>query len=91
MKDEEMKVFADQLSHVCNRFMSTNDLKDFAELICKGHRTLQQNKMRIFLKCIEKWAKDYELNMFDLRNAKTCELSFKIVEAFGDDFHLPSV
>jgi len=63
--------------------------EDFAEAVCSDHRTLQQSTMRVFMRCVQKWAKAYESKHYDLRNEATCRLSSEIVKI--KDAYLPMV
>lgn len=58
----------------------------FAETIAKGHKTLQQSVMRLFIATIRKMA---EVTPDD-RNAATVELAKKIAE-IADDYALPFI
>lgn len=75
---------ADDILDFVNSFGVDSDT--FAKTICKGHRTLQQSTMRLFMKTIEKLAE----NSTDDRNEATVELARKIVD-ISKDHPLPFV
>ncbi len=52
------------------------DSEDFAKTIAKGHKTLQQSAMRLFMRTIEEMSKVHP----DQRNEQTVELAGKITE-----------
>lgn len=62
------------------------DEKTFAETICRGHRTLQQSTMRLFIATIRRMAE----NGTDDRNQRAVELAKKISE-IADDYPLPLI
>lgn len=62
------------------------DSNSFAETICRGHKTLQQSTMRLFIATIRKMA---EVRPDD-RNKATVELAKKISE-IADDYPLPLI
>lgn len=62
------------------------DSKTFAETICRGHKTLQQSTMRLFIATIKKMAEVYP----DDRNAATVELAKKITD-IAKDYPLPMI
>lgn len=64
----------------------TYDSNTFAETICRGHKTLQQPTMRLFIKTICMMAEVPP----DDRNYATVELAKKIAE-ITDDYHLPLI
>ena len=55
--------------------------KEFAQTICREHKTLQQSWMRVMMTCIEELAKQTN---YDLRNEATVMMAKAIVEAVGD-------
>lgn len=66
-------------------------VNEFVEYITqRSHRTLQQNMMGVFLKCIKEWASKGEYE-FDLRNQATVETSQKIMNALDNDVRLPFI
>ena len=76
----------DFFSEFINDFSLDED--GFVEfLVHKEHRSLQQNAFRLFLKCIDEWARVPEQET-DLRNDDTIRLCKKITEALGDDRYL---
>lgn len=62
------------------------DAGTFAKTIAKGHKTLQQSTMRLFIRTIEEMAK---VNP-DLRNEQTVKLAKKITE-LSKDYSLPLI
>ena len=62
------------------------DADAFAKTIAKGHKTLQQSTMRLFMRTIEEMAKVYP----DQRNKQTVELAGKIAE-LAKDYGLPLI
>lgn len=62
------------------------DYKTFAKVITKGHKTLQQSVMRLFIATIREMAKVDP----DDRNAQTVELAKKIAE-IADGYSLPLI
>lgn len=62
--------------------------KVFARLMMNEHRTLQQSTMRLFMATIEEWSKQEH---YDLRNEQTIKICKKIMEALGDERHLPLI
>jgi len=62
------------------------DADSFAKTIAKGHKTLQQSTMRLFMKTIAEMAKVYP----DKRNEQTVELAKKITE-LAEDYSLPLI
>lgn len=62
------------------------DTDRFAETICRGHKTLQQSVMRLFIAVICKMA---EIKP-DERNRATVELAKKIKE-ISDEYSLPLI
>lgn len=84
----ERKKQADQLANDILAFVNTfgHDDTTFSEKICKGHRTLQQSVMRLFISTIQKMS---EVDS-DGRNAATVELARKITE-IAKDYPLPFI
>lgn len=62
------------------------DSKTFAKTIARGHKTLQQSTMRLFLAAIEEMSKVYP----DDRNKQTVELAGKIME-LAKNYTLPLI
>lgn len=62
------------------------DADTFAETICRGHKTLQQSTMRLFITTIRKMAEVRP----DKRNEATVELAKEIVE-IADTHSLPLI
>lgn len=62
------------------------DADAFAKTISKGHKTLQQSTMRLFMRAIEEMAKVHP----DQRNEQTVELAGKITE-LAKDYGLPLI
>ena len=62
--------------------------KVFAKLMMQEHRTLQQCTMSLIMATIEEWSKQEH---WDLRNEQTIKLCKKIMEAVGDEKHLPFI
>lgn len=62
------------------------DADTFAETICRGHKTLQQSTMRLFIITIRKMAEVRP----DARNESTVELAKKITE-IADTYSLPLI
>lgn len=62
------------------------DEKTFASTICRGHKTLQQSTMRLFIATIREMAKVCP----DDRNAATVELA-QIISGIADEYPLPFI
>jgi hypothetical protein len=62
------------------------DQETFAKTIAKGHKTLQQSTMRLFLAAIREMSKVQP----DTRNEATVELA-KIITAEADKWSLPFI
>lgn len=62
------------------------DADTFAETICRGHKTLQQSTMRLFITTIRKMAEVRP----DARNEATVELAKKITK-IADMHSLPLI
>ena len=62
------------------------DEKTFAQTICRGHKTLQQSTMRLFVATIREMAKVAP----DDRNAATVELA-QIISGIADEYPLPLI
>lgn len=79
---------AERLATDFLNFINTlgSDSKTFAETVCRGHKTLQQSVMRLFITTIEKMA---EVTPDD-RNAATVELAKEITE-LAKDYLLPLI
>lgn len=86
MVDKKIKAarMADDILDFVNSFGC--DEEAFATRICRGHRTLQQSVMRLFLTTIRHMAE----NPADERNEAAVELAQKIMEA-SDDVALPLI
>ena len=82
-KEEAAKMANDILNFV-NAYGC--DSKTFAETICRGHRTLQQSAMRLFMTTIRQLAE----TPFDERNEATVALAKEIV-AIADKHPLPLI
>lgn len=94
--DHGRDLTGDEMARMLDEFVNANDSKKFEEFAAtvteRAHRTLQQSMMRLFLRCIEKWAATEE-NRYDARNEATVLLCRKIVKGTGDkyDRHLPTI
>jgi hypothetical protein len=77
--------FVDHFSRAVNFFMSNEEVTEMAEMICKDHPTLQQNKMRLFVAMLRIWADRYENGLYDLRSEATCKLAAEIVKNVDPD------
>jgi len=92
MEKSEMEKIAEDLMKVVN--CMNNSSKDFVNVVCNDHRTLQQSAFRLFSNCIREWARQSE-NMSrysDLRNEQTLKLSAKILKVLDeDDSHIPLI
>jgi len=62
------------------------DADTFAKTIARGHKTLQQPTMKLFIEAIREMAKVYP----DDRNKQTVELAKKITE-FAESYSLPLI
>lgn len=62
------------------------DADTFAEVISRGHKTLQQSTMRLFITTIRKMAEVTP----DARNAATVDLA-KMIAEIADDYSLPLI
>jgi len=71
------KELADAMSKFVNSF--NPDSKTFVEAVTNDHKTLQQSTMRLFMKCIERWAEMRDEGSFDRRNEDTCRISKEIM------------
>lgn len=80
---------ADTLSRAVNAGQAKP--KEFAAEVTNDHRTLQQLTFGLFLECIREWAKDCDSGHFDARNEATVKASKRMVEALGEDVHLPYI
>lgn len=58
-----------------------SDLETMAHWMASDHRTLVQKKMRLCMLFIERLAKDFEMNRYDLRNEHACKIAKKIYDA----------
>jgi hypothetical protein len=86
------KDFVDHFSKAVNYFMSNEEMAEMAEMICKDHPTLQQNKMRLFVAMLRIWADRYEKGLYDLRSESTCKLAAEIIKNVDPDlFYMPHV
>lgn len=81
---ESAEVAANDILTFVNSYCHNDDA--FAETVAKGHKTLQQSVMRLFIATIRKMADVTS----DDRNAETVELTKKIVE-IADDYSLPFI
>lgn len=86
--DNMKKAKAEQLANDILDFVNAYgfDSDTFAETICRGHKTLQQSTMRLFIATIKKMA---EVTPDD-RNATTVKLAKKITE-ITKDYLLPLI
>ncbi len=66
---------------------SKEEQGEFILAILNGHRTLQQNLMKVNLKLIEAWSK----STYDGRNEATVRMCKKIMTAIGEDKYLPLI
>ena len=57
----------------------------FVAAMMVQHRTLQQSVFKLFAMMVKEWAAAYKEDRFDDRNAKTCEVSKRIMSALGED------
>jgi hypothetical protein len=86
------KEFTEHFSRAVNMFLSKEELEEMAEMIVNDHPTLQQNKMRLFMVCLSKWAKKAETEMYDLRSEATCKTAKKMLDALEEgDLYFPTV
>lgn len=83
-KESKAEKLANDILDFVNVFGFDSDT--FAETISRGHRTLQQSTMRLFITTIKKMAEVYP----DERNAATVELAKKITE-IAKDYPLPFI
>lgn len=86
--DNVKKTKAEQLANDILDFVNAFgfDSDTFAETICRGHKTLQQSTMRLFIATIKKMA---EVTPDD-RNAATVMLAKRISE-IADAYPLPLI
>ena len=84
MREEQAKKIAEDLLEFVNAYGI--DEKTFAETICRGHRTLQQSVMRLFMTTIERMA----VNGYDDRNAAAVMLAKKITTV-AENIYLPLI
>jgi len=84
----ERKKEAEKLANDILDFVNSyvHDDKAFAETICRGHKTLQQSTMRLFVTTIRKMAEVYP----DGRNEAAVGLAKEIVK-IADSHPLPLV
>ncbi len=84
----ERKKEAEKLANNILDFVNSyvHDDKTFAETICRGHKTLQQSTMRLFVTTIRKMAEVYP----DGRNEAAVGLAKEIVK-IADSHPLPLV
>lgn len=85
------KDLANEICNTLNNFNSKKDREEFVEQLMRQHRTLQQQAMGLFLKAIEAYAETYKNGYYDLRNEASTKLCHKMVEAFGEEFHMPFI
>lgn len=83
-KKQEAEKLAQDVLNFVNTFGV--DEETFAETICRGHKTLQQSTMRLFMTTIRKMATVTP----DGRNEASVELAKKIV-AISDKQQLPLI
>lgn len=85
-KSEGQKL-GEQLIDWVNSGNDRAECEDFIKAILNGHRTLQQNLMRVNVKLIEAWSKSDS----DLRNGATVKMCKKIMVVVSEDRHLPFI
>lgn len=69
-----------------------SDFEDFAELVLRDHRTLQQCTFSLLMILVQKWAEQHEQGFYDGRNQFTCEKSKEILEKVKDmDLRAPFI
>ncbi len=87
-RKSSQKTIAKQLANDILDFVNSFgfDSETFAETICRGHKTLQQSTMRLFIATIREMAKVQP----DDRNAATVELA-QIISDIADDHPLPLI
>lgn len=83
-KKQEAEKLANEVLDFVNAF--GYDAETFAETICRGHKTLQQSTMRLFMTTIRKMAEVTP----DGRNEDAVKLAKKIT-AIADDYPLPMI
>jgi hypothetical protein len=77
-----LKELGKEMMRTVNCF--TTNPKEFVDVVCNDHRTLQQEAFRLMLACIENWATVQE-NRYDARNESTIRLCKKMVKAIEND------
>lgn len=82
---ERAEKVANDLLEFVNSY--SHDDKAFAEAICRGHRTLQQSVMRLFMTMVHRMA---DSTNFDERNEASVVLACKIEQA-TDGYSLPFI
>jgi len=65
--------------------------KEFAELVMREHRTLQQSMFGVMLETIKMWAEMSESGRYDLRNEYTVKTSKKIMELLDNNTYTPFI
>ena len=83
-KGAEAQKLAEEVLYFVNSFGYDSDT--FAKTIARGHKTLQQSTMRLFIRTIKEMANVYP----DDRNKQTVELAKKIT-ALAEGYSLPFV
>ena len=80
---KDAKELTNKISTYFNNF--DPHTKEFAEMICNDHPTLQQNKFKMIMECIKIWADRYEKKHFDLRSEDTCRICSKMLKALDEN------
>ena len=83
-KQEKAVKLAEEVLDFVNTFGC--DEQTFAETICRGHKTLQQSTMRLFMATIRQMSEVRP----DARNQETVNLAKKIVQ-IADSSSLPMI
>lgn len=83
-KEAEAQKLAEEVLYFVNSF--GYDADTFAKTIARGHKTLQQSTMKLFMTTIKEMSK---VNP-DERNKQTVELAKKITE-LAEDYSLPLI
>lgn len=65
--------------------------KEFVDTVCDGHRTLQQEVMRLMWATIQRMAEMHDKGDFDLRNEDSVKLAKRVVSAIDGPVHLRHV
>lgn len=70
---------------------NNQEILDFIQNVTSDHRTLQQSAFRVFMKCVDVWAENYNSGNYDLRNEQTCKMSAEIKKLFEDNLYVPMI